>query len=101
MENYVPNIENNSEGADASPEALALIEKVKETISGFSNYFKVKIKRVLKTIFDWKKTLADFQIELIKFGEHVSTVVAYKNGIDYPLVNNFLTKIFQKEGVAL
>ncbi len=101
MENYSPNIDGNLDATESAPEALGLIEQIKETISGISNYFKLKIKKVLNTLFDWKKSLADFQIELIKFGENIRTVVAYKNGVDYPLVNNFLTKIFRTEGVSL
>lgn len=101
MEKFLPNIDGNLESSEIAPEALGLIEQIKETISGISNYFKLKIKKVLNTIFDWKKSLADFQIELIQFGENVRTVVAYKNGIDYPLVNNLLTKIFRMEGVTI
>lgn len=101
MEKFTSNIEGNLAGAEIAPEALGLIEQIKETISGISNYFTLKIKKVLNTVFDWKKSLADFQIELIKFGEHVRTVVAYKNGIDYPLVNNFLTKIFQRGEIRI
>lgn len=97
MEKFVPNIEGSSDSVETTPEALGLIEQVKETIAGISNYFTLKIKKVLHTVFDWKKSLEDFQIELIKFGEHVRTVVAYKDGVDHPLINNFLTKIFQKE----
>jgi len=98
MENFVPNIDGNLDSAsDVTPEALGLIEQIKESISGISNYFKLKIRKILNTVFDWKKSLAAFQIELVGFGESVRTVVAYKNGVDYPLVNNFLTKVFQQE----
>ena len=98
MEKLLSNIDGNLDSGEMAPEALGLIEQIKETISGLAHYFKLKIKKVLNTVFDWKKSLPDFRIELIEFGQQVRTVVAYKNGIDYPAVNNFLTKIFQKEG---
>ncbi len=100
MEN-LPNIDGNLDSAEGAPEALGLIEQIKETISGISNYFKLKVRKVLNTVFDWKKSLADFHIELVEFGKQVRTVVAYKNGIDYPLVNNLLTKIFRTEGLNI
>lgn len=100
MEKFLPNLDGNLDSSEMAPEALGLIEQVKETISGFSNYFQLKIKKLLKGIFDWKAALVDFRIEMIQFGQHVRTVVAYKDGVDYPLVNNFLTKIFQQEGVV-
>lgn len=97
MEKLLPNLDGNLDSTEMALEALGLIEQIKETISGFSNYFQLKIKKLLKVIFDWKAALADFRIEMIKFGEHVRTVVAYKDGIDYPLVNNFLTQVFAQE----
>ena len=100
MEKQTQNPEITSDSLDQSSEVLGLIEQVKETISGYTSLFKLKIQKLLDTVFDWSKSLAAFNIELIEFGNQVRTVVAYKNGIDYPQVNNFLTKVFQREQVS-
>lgn len=94
MEKFQPNLDTNNDSADGSPEVLALIEQVKETISGFRNMFGLKIKKILQGVFDFMKALKSFSIEFIDFGQGMKTVAAYdQNGVDYPVVNNFLNKV--------
>lgn len=95
MENQNLQFENASGAiSEAAPEQLALIEKIKETIHGHIHLFKLKIKRLLKVVFNWAKTLSEFKIEIVEFWPNRRTVVAYKDGIDYPDINNFFNQIF-------
>lgn len=94
MEKFQPNLEANNNSAEGSPEVLALLEQVKETISGFRNVFGLKVKKLLQGVLDFMEALAGFKIEFIDFGQGMKTVAAYdQNGVDYPIVNNFLNTV--------